>query len=96
MYDVAKQDVGLCQEITALATNDVESAEEAGQQLLFCLYDKKGKFKSNDLNEMRAKMYKVKGEGSEIAKFPPCEAAFKQKMRRVMLQLQTWYIFHMI
>ena len=30
IYDVAKQDLGLCQEITALAINDIESAEEAG------------------------------------------------------------------
>ena len=61
----------------------------AGRQLLFCLYDKQGKFKSNDLNEMRAKMCKDKEKGnSEIATFPSCEAAFKQKVRRAMLQSQ--------
>ena len=84
----------LCQEITTLATNDVDTTEDACRQFLFCLNDKKGKVKNNDLNEMRAKMCKVQENGNEIAMFPPCEAAFKQKMRRSILQSCKWYMSH--
>ena len=75
------------------ALEDYESVA-VSRQFVVALYDPKKKMKGshNSLNELR--FHLAAKRSVSIAKLPPCEASFKQHVRRASWQTKTWTTAH--
>ena len=90
VYKILKQNTTKYQTLTNLASSDVDACVEAGRLLVADLYDPKGSAKSvhRDLNKLRVKL--ALSKDSSLVKLPPSEAAFRQHILRVALQVYVW------
>jgi hypothetical protein len=75
-----------------LAGSDIETSVEVGRKFVSVLYDPKGAAKSahDNLHELRVKSALAKD--ASLVRLPPSEAAFKQHILRVSLQVYVWIL----
>jgi hypothetical protein len=80
--------------LLSLAGSDVETSVEVGRKFASVLYDPKGAAKSahDNVNELRVKTALAKE--ASLVRLPPSEAAFKQHILRVSLQVYVWMNSH--
>ena len=77
-----------------LAGSDIETSVEVGRKFVSVLYDPKGAAKSahDNLNKLRVKSALAKY--ASLVRLPLSEAAFKQHILRVSLQVYVWMNSH--
>lgn len=78
-------------DLRSLGENDVEGAINAASKFVVLLYDSKAKT-GETLNKLRVRLAKTKD--TALAKLPPCEDTFAQKVLRDMFQTKRWMRAH--
>lgn len=81
-------------ELPCLQALEDDKSIDVSRQFVAALYDPKKKFMGShkSLNELRFRL--AAKRTMSIAKLPPCEASFKQHVRRASWQTKTWTTAH--
>ena len=77
---------------SASTSADFEEAISAAQQFVVLLYDQKQKIRVDGLNKLRVKM--ANQSKMSLIKLPPCEASFREHVKRAIWQTKVWTSSH--
>ncbi len=91
-YDVAKGNLEICVSLTSLLSGVSLEAYNASQEFIAKLYDRNGKLKTTDVNEMRGKL--CEGKPKDMARIPLCKDALEEHIKRVIWMTKLWYNAH--